>query len=152
LVDRGGNLLATLEDVLAQFNAAYLDIELKTSGSEESIVAALKANLPQRGYIVSSFFPNTLERVHGLDSSVPLGFLCERQKHIAAWRDLAAGAFLPRYDLVKESLIEEVHDAGRQVMTWTVNSSRQMRRLADWGIDGLISDDPQLLYQTFHNG
>jgi glycerophosphoryl diester phosphodiesterase len=152
LVDRGGNPLATLGDILAQFNAAYLDIELKTSGSEESIVAVLKANPPRRGYIVSSFFPDILERLHGLDSSLPLGFLCERPEHIAAWRDLPVVTLLPRYDLIEERLVDEVHDAGRQIMTWTVNSPRQMLCLAEWGIDGLISDDPRILYQTFHNG
>jgi glycerophosphoryl diester phosphodiesterase len=153
LVDRAGNRLATLDEVLAQFaQRAYLDIELKTSGSEETIVAALKSNPPQHGFIITSFYPDVLQGVHELDGGLPLGFLCERQEHIGAWRDLPVVAFLPRYGLIEKRLIEEVHNVGQQIMTWTVNSSRQMRRLAEWGIDGLISDDPQLLYQTFHNG
>ena len=36
-------------------------------------------------------------------------------------------------------------------MTWTVNDARRMRQLAEWGIDGIISDDPRLLYQTFQS-
>jgi glycerophosphoryl diester phosphodiesterase len=150
---RGSNRPATFEEVLRQFGAsAYLDIELKTSGAEEAIVDALKANPPQRGYIFSSFLPGILQSLHDVDNTLPLGLLCERQERIGAWRDLPVMAFLPRYDLIEEYLIEEVHGAGMRIITWTVNSSRQMRRLAEWGIDGLISDDPQLLYQTFHNG
>jgi glycerophosphoryl diester phosphodiesterase len=80
-----------------------------------------------------------------------LGFLGESADALHAWRNFPVQAFLPRHDLIDWSLIEAVHKAGRQIMTWTVNSSRQMRRLAEWGIDGLISDNPQLLYQTFHN-
>jgi glycerophosphoryl diester phosphodiesterase len=153
LVDRDGKCPTTLEAVLAQFGQrAYLDIELKTPGAEETIVAALKASPPPRGYLISSFFPEILTRLHDFDGTIPLGFLCERREHVNAWRDMTVEAFLPRYDLIEEPLIEEVHDIGRKIMTWTVNSPRQMRQLAGWGIDGLISDDPQLLYQTFHNG
>jgi len=100
----------------------------------------------------SSFFPDILQRLYSLDRDLPLGFLCERREYISAWRDLPAAVFLPRYDLIEAKLIDEVHKAGRQIMTWTVNSARQMRQLGNWGIDGLVSDDPQLLYQTFHNG
>lgn len=153
LVDRFGNHLATLDEVLAQFShRAYLDIEVKTSGAEEAMVAAVKASPPQRGYLVSSFFPDILERLHNLDSSLPLGFLGESAAAFDAWGDFPVQALLPRRDLIDSRLIEAVHKAGRQIITWTVNSSHQMRRLAEWGIDGLISDDPQLLYQTFHNG
>jgi len=153
LVDRGGNRLANLEDTLAQFShRAYLDIELKIPGGEEAIVSALKANSPQPGFIITCFYPDILLRLRDLDSSLPLGFLSESADALHVWRNFPVQAFLPRHDLIDWPLIEAVHKAGRQIMTWTVNSSRQMRRLAEWGIDGLISDDPQVLYQTFHNG
>lgn len=153
LVHRSGDALTTLEEVVPRFRLrGYLDIELKAAGFEEAIVTCIKANPPQQGFVISSFYSDILVRLHDLDSGLPLGFLCERREHIAAWRDLPVRTFLPRYDLIGASLIEEVHDASLRIMTWTVNSSRHMRRLADWGIDGLISDDPRLLYQTFHNG
>jgi len=153
LVDRRGNRLATFDEVLEQLGgSAYLDVELKTSGAEEAIVAALKDKPPKQRFVITSFYPDILLSVHDLNAGLPLGFLCERREHIGAWRDLPVVAFLPRHDLIEPSLIKEVHDAGLQIMTWTVNSSRHMRRLAGWGIDGLISDDPRLLYRTFHNG
>ena len=153
LVGRTGNRLATFDEVLKQFShRAYLDIELKTSGVEEAIVAALKVHPPQRGFVISSFYPEVLLAVQSCDSSLPLGFLCESEDAMRAWREQPVRIFLPRHDLIEPRLIEEVHSAGRQIMTWSVNSARQMRLLAKWGIDGLISDDPQLLYQTFHNG
>jgi glycerophosphoryl diester phosphodiesterase len=153
LVDRRGNRLATFDEALEQFSCgAYLDIELKTSGAEEAIAAALKDKPPKQRFVITSFYPDILLRVHDLDASLPLGFLCERREHIGAWRDMPVVAFLPRHDLIDGALIDEVHTTGRQIMTWTVNSSRHMRRLAEWGVDGLISDDPRLLYQTFHNG
>jgi glycerophosphoryl diester phosphodiesterase len=152
LTGSSGDWLPTLDDVLEQFgHRAFLDIELKVRGAEMSIVEALRAVPPQRGYMLSSFDPVTLIRLHNIDSSFPLGYICERDYALAIWRDIPIATVLPRFDLVQKELIDEMHRLGRKVATWTVNSESQMLQLADWGIDGLISDDPALLYRTFHN-
>ena len=144
--------LPTLEDVLQQFgHRAFLDIELKVSGAEMSVVEALHATPPQHGFMVSSFHPGVLLRIHDIDPSVPLGYICDRDYALAIWRNIPIQTVLPRYDLVRKELIDEAHRLGREVATWTVNSASQMTQFAEWGIDGLISDDPALLYRTFHN-
>jgi glycerophosphoryl diester phosphodiesterase len=51
--------------------------------------------------------------------------------------------------LVTRKLVDEVHSAGKKLLTWTVNDSKAMLRLADWKVDGIISDDTQLLVATF---
>jgi glycerophosphoryl diester phosphodiesterase len=147
-----GELLPTLDDVLQQFGSrAFLDIELKVRGVEMSVVEALRADPPQCGFIVSSFLPDTLIRLHNLEGSLPLGYICERDYALAIWRSIPIQVVLPRCDLVQKELIDEAHRLGRKVATWTVNSENRMLKLAGWGIDGLISDDPALLYRTFHN-
>jgi glycerophosphoryl diester phosphodiesterase len=147
---RCGYNLACLEDVLTRFDgAAYLDIELKVPGNEEAVVAALYAHPPERGYVVSSFLPNVLRRLHDLDSSLPLGFICEHADEAEAWTDLPIAAFIPHCSLVSQRLIGEVHARKMQLLTWTVNDAQDLLRLASWGVDGLISDDPRLLKRTF---
>ena len=147
---RGGYSLACLEDVLARFGAkAYLDIELKVEGNEEAIVAAVRANRPQRGFVVSSFLPEVLLRLNELDSSLPLGYVCDRAENIQRWNDLPITAFFPQYELVSQRLIDGAHARNVQLLTWTVNDPRDMVRLTEWGVDGLISDSPVLLSSTF---
>lgn len=147
---RCGYQLASLENVLARFRTtAWLDIELKMSGNEEAIVASLRAQSPTRGYLVSSFLPEVLLRLHQLDSSLPLGYICDNPEHVERWRDLPVQALIPHYSLVSQGLVDEVHGHKLQIMTWTVNQREDLLRLAAWGVDGLISDDPRLLRQTF---
>ena len=153
LADRDGSTLASLEEVLGQFgHRAYLDIELKVAGHEKAVVAVLRQRPPQRAYVVSSFLPEVLLRLHEIDDQLPLGYICERRSLMDRWRDLPIKVFLPRHDLLRPELIEEAHRRGMQIMTWTANSARRMRQLADWGVDGLISDDPQLLFRTLGAG
>ena len=151
LQDCNGNRLATVEQVLQSFShRAYLDIELKVPGNEVAVVAALKQTPPQRGSVISSFRPDILFRIRLLDSSMSLGFICDRGQAMSLWRELPVQVFLPQHEFVTRELISEVHASGVQLMTWTVNDAPTMRLLADWGIDGIVSDDPELLYQTFH--
>jgi glycerophosphoryl diester phosphodiesterase len=147
---QGRDSLPCLEDVLECFgDLAYLDIEVKVGGNEEQVVAAVRAKPPSRGYIVSSFVPELLLQLNRLDSSLPLGYLCDRPQCVNLWTKLPITVFLPHHRLVSKGLIEAAHQRGTKLFTWTVNQRRDLVRLANWGVDGLISDDPELLSSTF---
>jgi len=147
---RGRNELACLEDVLARFgNAAYLDIEVKVGGHEEQVIGALRAKPPSRGHVVSSFFTGVLVRLRELDATLPLGYICDRPKDVKLWTELPIAVFIPQYELVSQDMIDEVHRRGLKLFAWTMNQESDLLRLADWGVDGLISDDPTLLRRTF---
>ena len=50
----------------------------------------------------------------------------------------------PDYTDLTEEMIAEAHSLGLRVVPWTVNLPEDMRRLIRWGIDGLITDRPDL--------
>jgi len=62
----------------------------------------------------------------------------------------AAGGTIwsPLYMDVTKELVEESHRLGLQVLPWTVNKPEDMERLIDMGVDGLISDRPDLLREA----
>lgn len=150
LSSRSGTQLACLEDVLQAFgDRAYLDIEVKVAGAEELMVRAIRHCRPPDGYLVSSFLPEVLCRLHELDPALPLGYLCDRSRNISLWRRLPIEVFLPHHKLITQTMVDQVHERELRVFTWTVNSATELRRLDEWGVDGLISDDPKLLSEIF---
>lgn len=44
--------------------------------------------------------------------------------------------------VVSRGFVRRAHRDGLGVYVWTVNDPRDMRRLLDWGVDGLVSDTP----------
>ena len=50
--------------------------------------------------------------------------------------------------LLTQKLVDELHAAGKTVITWTVNDPRKMLQAAAMGVDGIISDDTKLLVET----
>src|SRR5579862_4890810 len=141
--------LATLDQVLPRYaGTAFLDIELKVTGLEKTIVDALHAHPPMRGVVVSSFLPEVLEAVAALDPLLPLGLLCEHPSQLATWEASPAQIVLPHFSLIDEDLSKTVRAAGKKMFAWTVNSPKTMRQLNGWGIDGIISDDTEALVAT----
>jgi glycerophosphoryl diester phosphodiesterase len=47
--------------------------------------------------------------------------------------------------VVDEKLIQTAHEYGLQVHVWTVNDRSEMERLLDIGVDGVITDRPDVL-------
>ena len=136
-----------LEHVLARFaSRAFLDIELKVAGLEDAVATCLRENPVRRGYVVSSFFPEVVKAV--AERGLVTGFLCDTQRALAHWTRLPGEYVVPHYKLVDRPLVEQIHAGGRKVLVWTVNEERQMRRLAEWGVEGIISDDTELLART----
>jgi glycerophosphoryl diester phosphodiesterase len=46
--------------------------------------------------------------------------------------------------IVDEKLIDVVHESGLQIHVWTVNDPRIMQRLVALGVDGIVTDRPDL--------
>lgn len=42
--------------------------------------------------------------------------------------------------IVTPRFVHAMHDAGVEVHVWTVNTERDMTRLLDWGVDGIVTD------------
>ncbi len=52
--------------------------------------------------------------------------------------------FAGRMRVVSPNFVNHVHGEGHTVQVWVVNQRADMRRLLDWGVDGIISDVPDL--------
>ncbi|MGH8641002.1 MAG: glycerophosphodiester phosphodiesterase [Burkholderiales bacterium] len=61
----------------------------------------------------------------------------------------AGGAVWSPYlgDLTREA-VKEAQALGLKVVVWTANNPAEMRRVIEWGVDGVISDRPDLLRQA----
>jgi glycerophosphoryl diester phosphodiesterase len=139
----------SLEDVLDHYaGSAFLNIEVKVRGMEQLVARAVKRTRPRRGYFISSFLPSVVRKLHALDSSLVLGTLAQTRWQLRRWRLLPTTYVVPHYRLLSRRLIKKLHTAGKTVVTWTVNDSRQMLRAAKMGVDGIISDDTKLLVET----
>jgi glycerophosphoryl diester phosphodiesterase len=141
--------LPLLREVLTRYQStAFLDIELKVPGLERITVDLLRQYAPARGFVVSSFLPDVLEAVHGLDAAIPLGLISETQVQLGRWLPLPVEYVIPHHILVRRELVAEIKAAGKKILVWTVNAPADMRRFSQWGVDGMISDDPELLALT----
>ncbi len=53
-----------------------------------------------------------------------------------------------RMRVVSQAFLRHVHREGHFVQVWVVNESDDVRRLLDWGVDGIISDRPDIAVET----
>jgi glycerophosphoryl diester phosphodiesterase len=141
--------LLRLEEVLPRYGQrAFLDIELKVRGLESKTLAALRERPPGSGYVVSSFIPDVVMELEARSPTVCLGIICDKRTQLARWRKLPIEYVIAHRSLVNRKLVREVHGAGKKLLVWTVNDKLAMLRLRDWGVDGIISDQTQLLVHT----
>ncbi len=140
--------LPRLRDVLQRYRDSFLDIELKVKGLERMLLDLFLRHKPRYGFVVSSFQPGALKSVRALDATIPLGLICESKTQLRLWSELPIQYVIPHYDLAEPDLIRKIKGAGKKVFVWTVNDAADMQRFAEYGVDGIISDDTALLCRS----
>ena len=124
----------TLVDVL-RLNFPLL-IEIK--GADPEKVSALVQG--RQDVIVFSIQSGKMQRVTGVTR---FGLAARNLKSKIQNLELGVqGWGLSRRLLTSRAVVERVHRQGWKLFVWTVNREAEMRRLAAWGVDGLITDHP----------
>mgnify|MGYP002397652543 CR=1 FL=1 len=50
-----------------------------------------------------------------------------------------------KHDYATRAIIDKVHDFGKELHVWTVNHEATIQKLIERGVDGIISDYPNLV-------
>jgi len=97
--------------------------------------------------IVQSFDFRPLRYLHNTYPSLKIGMLVENQKSLSENLEeltFLPYAFNPDYNLLTESDIKFCHENNIKVIPWTVNYVSTMEKLIAMGVDGIITDYPNL--------
>jgi glycerophosphoryl diester phosphodiesterase len=145
--------LPSLAVALDASTGGIVDIELKTDGdAPEGAAAALCAFLRRRGsrdrVFASSFDQAALRTIRALRPDIPTALVVTSHDDIGlALREAArAGheALHPHREVVDRALLRRAKALGLAVRAWTVNDADEIARLAKLGVDGLITDVPDV--------
>lgn len=71
---------------------------------------------------------------------------------VLAMRGFGATEAMIQHRVCTERLVRIVHDSGRKVNVWTVDRPEQMRRFIAMGVDGIISNRPDLVKEALVAG
>ena len=153
----GGGPILALDELLGAFPGACFTLDVK----HPAVIAPLAALLHDHGVAarvcVAAARGGWLRELRALVGPE----LCTA----LSWRDLVNLAYRPRgsfgaagfahiplrlgrLPVFRDELVARAHDAGVRAIVWTVNDSGTMHRLLDAGVDGIITDRPDVLREV----
>lgn len=121
-----------------------IDIELD---KELRSMPGFRSALKRDEIVVQSFDHVWLRGYKDLAPDVPVGLLFGTRPTPVQVAEAATWAeqVNPALAVSEEATVTQVHQAGMEIHVWTVNAGQDMRRAARWGVDGIITNYPQVL-------
>ena len=161
LVD-GREPIPLLEDLLGAWPDVRVNIDPKHDAAVEPLAAVLQRTGAIDRVCIGAFSDRRLARIRALVGPGLCTSLGPRQ--VAVLSAVAAGgggrggrlvapcAQVParagRVPVVTGRFVEAAHHRGLQVHVWTIDDPAEMERLLDLGVDGLMTDRPQVLKEV----
>jgi glycerophosphoryl diester phosphodiesterase len=98
--------------------------------------------------LVSSFNAMTVDRIRAEAPAIATGLLTlpgmDQLGAITTAVERGYAALHPHDLAVAAELVARAHDAGLLVNVWTVDDPDRIRELADWGVDGIVTNLPDV--------
>lgn len=152
----GINPIPTLREYfeLVKDTPVITNIELKTSvyeypTIEKRVIDLIKEFGLEEKIILSSFNHYTVMRCAEIAPEIKRGFLCESWLYdygkYTAERNVQCCH--PIHISLSQEVVDEMHTAGCEINTWTVNTYEDIERLAKMGVDALIGNFPDRMIE-----
>jgi glycerophosphoryl diester phosphodiesterase len=140
--------IPTLREVLElSRNKIEVMIEAKGIGIEKLLVELLEAEDLLHHIVVTSFMTDAIRKTKELNSKISIG-------QIFSWKipnmaqkalELRVSCMVPQYELVTKEMVKELHERRIALFAWTVNNRRVSERLIELGVDGIVTNKPDLM-------
>ena len=103
----------------------------------------------EKRVVVQSFDFRTLRAMRRLAPEIRLAALIDKDERdfVTVVREAEADIIAPHYKLVTREKTAAAQQAGVPVVPWTANGPEQWEKLAEAGVDAIISDDPGVLVE-----
>jgi glycerophosphoryl diester phosphodiesterase len=155
-----GVTIPTLEELVTAFPDASFTLELKEAGLADPLVSFVQRHNLWDRVMVGGYDDAWIKKVRLL-SDGRMSTSSPRHETFFFWLFSRVGIGLPikadalqvpcshnGLTVVDRRLVRAARRAGKQVHVWTVNSAPEMHRLLDLGVDGLMSDFPDVLLEV----
>ena len=145
--------MATLDDAfqIASQSGVGLMLDFKEPGSENLVARAIRASgFPLDRLLVAGASEASRRILRGLDPRIPLSLTRDPDGTTPIDARLLAevdtDAVTWHHRLLTPAIVKVLHLRGILVYAWTADLTEDMRRLRDMGVDGIITNAPDLLH------
>ncbi|MEO6958011.1 MAG: glycerophosphodiester phosphodiesterase [Antricoccus sp.] len=155
-----GGTIARLDEVLSAWPQLNLNIDAKSAAVAAPLVEVVRAHDALSRVCLASFSDRRIVYMGRLAG--PAAILSMGPRTITALRvasmQSSLGRFLPiaghcaqvphrvgRFQVVTRRFVQFAHAIGKQVHVWTIDDPAQMNELLDLGVDGIMTDKPEVL-------
>jgi len=159
--------IGTLEHVMSQYGNMYLNIELKNRGengkraAEKLLELIAKYDLYDK-VLIASFSDEVLDHLVEISAGkIPISTSEEETKDLVftglsaadyLYHPTAVAAQIPTrnsgINLDTKRIINACHRRDMAIHYWTINDKAEMKKLIEMGVDGLITDRPDLMQEV----
>ena len=148
-----GLKFSTFDEVLKTFKDSNirLQVEIKPTKYdhelEEKVLKIINDNGMHDRCIITSLKAAPLKRIKELDPTMITAYsMYIAWDHIEdiTWSDY----FTIEESNVTPELVADIHKAGKKCFAWTVNSEETVQNLVDSNVDGILTDDPQMMWNA----
>ena len=119
----------------------------------ELVMQVLKDENIESRTTLQSFDKRPLQLIHKKFPAISLSYLAEGDtlqplKAIILDLGFTPKTFSPHYSLVTKDVVDQCHNSGIKIIPWTVNDKEKMKELIQLGVDGIITDYPNLISEV----
>lgn len=153
--DHSKTSIPTLEEILNIYKGeADLNIELKpnahTEGLEKKVVSLIEETDYIEHCVVASRNIESIKKIKSLNEEIKTIYLLPLAIGNYAEMTYADGLSV-KSSFITQKLVNHVHDNGKVIYAWTVNSDNDMERMFSLGVDSLITDKPLKATEVYYS-
>lgn len=140
--------IPTLEETLELCHKRIqVMLELKLVHSIDLFLQIVNARMKPSELFITSFYPHLVNYLSFFAPQIHRGILTGFQidDPLKILELARAKIMLPRFLFTDEALVKTLHEHGASIITWECNNQRDLRTAINWGVDGIITDSPDVL-------